>query len=190
MREFVENKSRKPTEVKLFGEQMIVDLKSTDCIRDYTKFMLKKVWRQQFGSAPGYDIANRVYVDRNNGNIQISGDGARYWSSDTVRNIKNFIDNQVQQNVQKHEDEQAEEQRKQQFAQNLIRKYPNLKFDEPNVNGNYVTVDVEINGVEVSIDSDWEVTYGIPDTKRNAEKLIDFLQHTHFDLEVDEDEDD
>lgn len=184
MREFVENKTRKPTEVNLFDEPMMVDLKSTDCVHDYTAFILKRVYKKRFGHA----YSDTVYVDRKNGNMQVSGAiASKFWSVNTVTNIKNFINAVLTDREDDLAEEAEQEQQKRKFADDLIRRYPSLKFDEPDVNGNYVTVDVNINGIDVTIDSDWEVQYGIPETRRNAEKILEFLQRTHFD-DIDEDD--
>ncbi len=152
--------------------------------------MLKKVWRQRFGKAPtGEDCS--CYVSRRNGNISIRGEGTEYWSKDTTANIRNFINTKIQNHLDEHERDVQEERRKIEFVEKLRRKYPNLDFDEPETGGSsYVSVDTEINGLTVTIDSDWEVQYTMVDTQRNAEKIIDFLQHNNFDLEYEDEDDD
>lgn len=187
MREFIEKKSKEPTELTLFGnETMRVDLKSTDCVEEYTFFMMKRVYRQKFGKP----FKGSLEVDRKNGNIRIeNNDGQSFWSSDTKRNIENFINAVISVKDAELEREQQEKEKKQSFIDDLKSDFPNIEFGEPDTTyDGELEVEATVNGLEITVNSEYEVTYDLPYNKRNMRALLDFFQKNHFDLEDDEDE--
>jgi len=177
VKEFIQNSTRTPTAVTLCNtESCLVDLRSTDSVKAYTLFLLKKVYKGKFDLK--WD--SEFYVGRKNGNIEISdNNGTRYWSSNTINNIENFINTIISNKEKSNDAEQIKQAEKDKFLGKLKSRFPNIKWEDNRYTGS-VYAETNLNGIDITIEDDWDIEFSIPRTENNVYKMIEFLEAMKF----------